>query len=90
MRRLHGKIIATYLSFLALSACSFNSHDDWSHGMECSVCMEVRAVSDEKSGVAINAREAAYRRGDLFENSAVLMKDWSSCLLYTSAAADDS
>ena len=30
--------------------------------MECLVCMEVRAVSDEKSGVAINAREAAYRR----------------------------
>ena len=30
--------------------------------MECSVCMEVRAVSDEKSGAAINAREAAYRR----------------------------
>ncbi|HBF23516.1 MAG TPA: hypothetical protein DDW23_06860 [Planctomycetes bacterium] len=62
MRRLHGQIIVTYLSFLALSSCSFDSHDGWSHGMECSVCLEVRAVSGETLGATGHAHEAAYRR----------------------------
>lgn len=30
--------------------------------MECSVCLEVRAVSGETLGVTGHAREAAYRR----------------------------